>query len=703
MTRAVPQPLQILFGGGVTLACGDDGQLQAEELHGLFAADTRVLSTYQMGLCGHRWQVLSRVRTGPSTAQWELQNPFIRTISDEIPAGCIHCRMRRRLDGALHECFELRLYGRRPVAVRLMWQLDADFADLFEVKAREVRPRLNAQRFPTDEGVTLLYQRRGFERGLRVIFEEPRAAISHVGTHALFDVELQPGRPWSMCLEARPVVDGRVLRFGPEPHGADEIELRERRLELRADPLLAVPFRQSRADLERLTVGTDAEPYVAAGAPWFLTLFGRDPLVTSLMTGLLGTRTAVGAMAALAALQATERDDFRDAEPGKLPHERRQGELARFGEIPHTPYYGTHDAPALFVLTLWHAWRWSGETALLERFLPAARRCLAWCVEAGDRDGDGLLEYGTRSPRGYYNQAWKDAGDAILHADGARCSLPIATVELQGYWFAALLAMAELLDARDEGSSAAELRRQAAALRARVEERFWLEQLGCYALALDGAKRPAASVSSNPGHLLLCGLPSPERARRLGARLLRADMTSGYGLRTLSSEHAAYNPLSYQLGSVWPHDTALVAAGLFRYGLRAEGARLLHDLLQAAAAFEHARLPELFCGFDADGAPPVPYGQANSPQAWAAAAPILAAQLFAGLVPEAPRRRCWLDPWLPEWLSRMELRGIPIADTRIDLVLERQQGRTRLVAAEGRGIELVEGSPVAPLWGSVPS
>jgi glycogen debranching enzyme len=700
MSRRIVQPLETLFGGGVALSCGADGQVQAEEPHGLFAADTRVLSTYALGIGGHRWQVLSRARPGPSVAQWEMQNPTLRTSTDELRAGTVHCRLRRRLDGAMHDCLQVRLYGPAPVQVRLMFQLDADFADVFEVRSRAIHPRLNAQRFPTDEGLTLLYQRRGFERGLRVRLQ-PALAASHVGTHILFDVELEPGHPFSLCLECCPVVDGTVIRFAGDPHAEDAV--RVNRPALRAAPLLGAPFAQSCADLERLAMRDGHElPYVAAGAPWFGALFGRDTLVTSLMAGLLGPTYAEGALSALASWQATSRDDFRDAEPGKLPHELRHGELARFGEVPHTPYYGTHDAPALFVLTLWHAYRWTGDPGLLERFLPAAARCLRWCVELGDRDADGLLEYGTRSPSGYRNQSWKDAGDAILHADGEPCSLPNATVELQGYWYAALLAMAELLDVEEEPAKADSLRRDAQALRWRVEERFWLEDADCYALALDGDKRPARSVSSNPGHLLWCGLPRPERARRLGRRLLAPDMASGYGLRTLSADHAAYNPLSYQLGSVWPHDTALCAAGLFRYGLREEGARLLHALLLAAGDFEHHRLPELFCGFDASVGPPVPYYQANSPQAWAAAAPLLAAQIFLGLQPDAARGRCHVDPWLPDWLPSLELRGLAIGHTQVDLAIAREEGCARLVTANGRGLEILEGSPPAPLWGAPP-
>jgi glycogen debranching enzyme len=437
---------------------------------------------------------------------------------------------------------------------------------------------------------------------------------------------------------------------------------------------------------------------VGAGAPWFYTLFGRDQLVAGLMAGLAGTWPVVGALASLAPLQATTRDDWRDAEPGKLPHELRRGELAYRGLIPHTPYYGTHDAPALFCLTLWHAWRWTGDRALLDAYLPTARAALRWCDELGDRDGDGLQEYATRSPRGYYNQGWKDSGDAIVDEDGNIAALPLATVELQGYLYAAKLAMAELLEARGEMRPAACLQEEAAKLRGLVEERFWLVDRGFYALALDGRKQQVASVSSNPGHLLWCGVPSRERAALVAQRLLAPDMFSGWGLRTLSSLHQAYNPLSYQRGSVWPHDTVLAAAGLWRYGLREEGSRLLRAILEAAGAFEEARLPELFCGLNRSEGLPVPYVEANVPQAWAAAAPILAAQLFLGLVPDVPRGRCYLSPWLPEWLPRLEVRGVAVGHGYLDVAIVRRGEKTAIERVWAEGVAAVEETTESPIW-----
>jgi glycogen debranching enzyme len=516
----------------------------------------------------------------------------------------------------------------------------------------------------------------------------------------VFDLELGHGDTWACCLEARPVIDGHRWQFVGDPHADDGPDPRSAP-RVRADPLLHAPFERARADLRALAMpNAGHDRFIAAGVPWFQALFGRDTLVTALMTALVGTPEARGALEAVAALQATARDDWRDAEPGKLPHELRRGELAYRHEIPHTPYYGTHDAPALFCLALWHVWRWTGDRRLLDEYLDTACAALRWCDEAGDRDGDGFLEYETRSRRGYYNQSWKDAGDAIVHEDGTIAPLPIATVELQGYWYAARLAMAELLDACGQPDEARRLRDAAEELRARVNTRFWLEDEGFYAMALDGAKQAVRTIASNPGQLLWTGVPNATQARAVARRLLEPDLFSGWGTRTLTARHPAYNPMSYQRGSVWPHDSVLTAAGFFRYGLTDEAATLVHATLEAACAFEDERLPELFCGFDRKLGGPVPY-DANVPQAWAAAAPILAAQLFVGLVPDAPSRRCFVAPWLPEWLPELELHDVAVGDGHLSLSIARHDDTTVLESVDSTGVEVVPSTCDAPLWGRV--
>jgi glycogen debranching enzyme len=698
----VPHPIEVLYGDGVALACGLDGEMRADELHGLFAADTRVLSTYRMTVGGQRWQLLSRHRLGQGTARWRFQSPAIRDPRGRLPEGCLFLELNRRVAGSLHDDLCITSYAASPVRTTLVLQLDADFADIFEVKEKTVPPRLATERIPRDDGFTATYEHGDFCRRVHVRISGPLQAPQVVGSLLLFDLVLTQGEEWRLCLDAEPEVDGQVLRFAGDPHRPEESPVRdELELTVKAPSLLRAPFERGCADLRGLALSKDeAPPYVAAGAPWFYTLFGRDSLIPALMAGLVGGWPARGALAALGALQARERDDWRDAEPGKLPHEVRRGELARLDLIPHACYYGTHDAPSLYCLTVWSAWRWTGERALLEAHLPTARAALRWCDELGDRDGDGLQEYATRSRNGYYNQSWKDAGDAIVREDGELADIPLATVELQGYVYAARLAMAELLEECGEDAEAERLRAAARTLRELVEDRYWLEDRGFYALALDARKRPVTSVASNAGHLLWTGLPAPARADAVAQRLLEPDLFTGWGLRTLSSKHARYNPLSYQRGSVWPHDTALAAAGLWRYGLHEEAAALLRAILEAACAFEDDRLPELFCGFDRSIGPPVPYREANVPQAWAAAVPVLATQLFLGVVPDAPNRRCSVRPYLPEWLPSLEVRGIRVGKGSFDIAVVREREETAIREISSNGVEVRVEETSTPLWGA---
>jgi glycogen debranching enzyme len=698
----VPQLSLVLHAGEVALACGLDGQLLEHALHGLFAGDTRVLSTYRIGIGGHPWQVLGRTQSGRATARWEFQNPAIRDPAGDIVASTLLCSLRRRVDGVLHDDLRIRSFALRPIRARLSMQIDADFADIFEVHDQSILPRLQIGRMPSPSGLTLSYERAGFRRGLQVQVNPSSGRPHFAGALIMFDLELSPGAAWTCCLEMAPILDGKRLTPAADVH-APEARLAAALMgpTLDAPALLRRPFERGCADLQALAVPQSGQsPYVAAGVPWFLTLFGRDPLVTALMAGLHGPWLAQGALAALGPHQATTRNDFHDAEPGKILHETRRGELAYRSLIVQSPsYYGTHDAPALYCLALWQAWRWTGDDTLLASHLDTAMAAMRWCEELGDRDGDGLLEYATRSPKGYYNQGWKDAGDAVLDADGSLSELPLATVELQGYLFAARLVMAELLSATGDHTAAERMRQAAEELRALVEQRFWLEDQGFYAFALDGKKRPVTSVASNPGHLLWCGLPRPERAAAVAEVLMRPDMFSGWGVRTLSADHPAYNPLSYHRGSVWPHDTALIAAGLWRYGQRPAACTLLRAILEAAHAFEEERLPELFCGLDRAEGLPVPYEKANSPQAWAAAVPVLAAQLFLGLVPDAPHGQCVVAPWLPEWLPHLAVRGIAVGQGRLDISIRRRGQETVIEELGAERVKVIQGTVAAPLWG----
>jgi glycogen debranching enzyme len=594
-------PTVILHGNNTAVVSDLTGQFAAQEVQGFFAGDTRVLSTYKFDVNGCAWRLLARSRLGHGSAHWHFQNPDLRDDYGDLRAGLLSFTLKRCVAGAMHDDLTIESFAGRPVRLRLILQLDADFADIFEVKSRTMPPRMNLLRIADDTRLVLAYEGRGgFRSALHVSLDCPGTVPSFAGSRIGLDVNLEHGEKWHSCVEAVPEVDRHKLAFIGDPHRPEAPAVPPDAVQIECMPLLKNAFDRGHADLRALAIGMDGRPpFVAAGAPWFLSLFGRDTLVTALMAGLAGSEAAEGCLDALGRLQGTKRDDFRDEEPGKIPHEWRRDELTRGGELPYSPYYGTHDASALYCLALWHAWQWSGRKELLAAHFETAAKALRWCDEHGDRDGDGFQEYETRSRKGYRNQGWKDAGDAIVDAQGRQAKLPIATVELQGYLFAARLAMAQLCSERGLAEEGARLRARAAQLRDAVEARFWMEHQQFYALALDGDKRPVDAIASNAAHLLWCGLPGASRAELVGRRLLKPDLFSGWGLRTLSSANPAYNPLSYQLGSVWPHDTLLAAAGLWRYGLREQAGELILAILRAAEALEEHRLPELFCGFDA--------------------------------------------------------------------------------------------------------
>ncbi len=418
--------------------------------------------------------------------------------------------------------------------------------------------------------------------------------------------------------------------------------------------------------------------YVAAGVPWFTTLFGRDAIISALQSIAFRPQLAVETLGVLAAYQATEVDDWRDAEPGKILHELRTGEMARSGELPHTPYYGSVDSTPLWLILLGQTYDWTGDRALVDRFWPNALAALEWIDRYGDRDGDGFVEYERRSERGLLNQGWKDSSDAIRDRHGVIAEPPIALAEVQGYVFAAKRAMASLARLRGEDELAVRLDQEAGVLHERFEAAFWIEDERYYAMALDRDKRPADAIGSNAGHCLWSGIVSPERAGDVVDRILGPSMTSGWGIRTYAAGQPGYNPIGYHTGTVWPHDTSLIAAGMKAYGFDEAANTLIGAILEAAQRFPDYRLPELFCGFDRDESNlPVPYPVACSPQAWAAGSSFLFLSTMLGLRPHADRRELeLLHPFLPDWLGKVTLTNLRIGEASVDLLFHRWRGTT---------------------------
>ena len=449
--------------------------------------------------------------------------------------------------------------------------------------------------------------------------------------------------------------------------------------------------RRSSGDLALLAAGNPEGPYAYAGVPWFSTPFGRDGILTALQCLWLHPELARGTLAYLARMQATEDSAEHDAEPGKILHEVRQGELAATGEIPFGRYYGSVDATPLFIVLAGAFFERTGDLAFIGMLWPHIERALEWIDRYGDADGDGFVEYRRRSSRGLVHQGWKDSEDAIFHRDGGIATGPIALAEVQGYVYAARRAAATLARALGKPDRAVTFEQTAETLRGRFESAFWSDALGMYALALDGDKRRCEVRASNAGQVLWSGIARPDRARRTVAALLGPAFFSGWGVRTLAEGEPRFNPMSYHNGSVWPHDNALIAMGCARYGQKRATLRILLALCEAAALLDLNRLPELYCGFVRRlGEAPTLYPVACSPQAWASAAVfyLLEACLGISFQPEA-RRISLCQPVLPEFLNRLEVRNLQLADGRVDLAFERHTHDVGVhVLSEVGGIEV---------------
>ena len=687
-------PQALIINHGATFVVSDlQGEIEGDRGHGMFSNDTRFVSSYRLYTNGQRCVLLTSGTPSGYLARVYMMNQSFATEEGQVEQGTLGIVLTRAVTDGLHEDLDVTNHGMRAVRFNLEIAIRSDFADLFEVKTQRLvrRGRIVTELREDGTAVSTSYTNRDFRRELCCRFVKSDSPPVYANGRATFDVQLEPGATWHTCTDYQFLHDGaggRSTRSCTDgfAHGAyDDMQRRwlEQATQLTSENEEIYRFyRQSVEDMGALRLYEhDAAGDVwvpAAGVPWFVALFGRDSLIASLQSMLVSPSFARGALRTLARYQATAMDDWRDAEPGKILHELRVGELAHFRRVPHTPYYGTADATPLYLIALHEAWRWLGDTSLLRQYREVALRCLEWIDRYGDLDGDGFQEYRTRSPQGYENMGWKDAGDAIVYPDGRPVPQPKALCELQGYVFDAWVRMAEVFEAIGEPDRAVVLRRRAAELQRRFETAFWCEDIGFYALCLDPDKQRVAVVTSNAGHLLWSGIASPERAARVVRRFFEPDMWTGLGIRTLSARNPAYNPFSYQRGSVWPHDNGIIALGFRRYGFAAEAARIARDVSEAAGRFASHRLPELYAGIEqGPGDFPVQYLGANVPQAWAAGSIFHLLQAMLGIQADAPRQCLYVDPQLPRWLPEVTLHGVAIGGARVDL-------RFRLVHGESR-------------------
>lgn len=654
------------------VVCGPDGAISEGAEEGFFARDTRFVSGYGVWINGHRPILLNSSPIQFFSSRFEFTNDAILDTHGPVERHSLSIRLDRTVAGGVHEDYDVVSYARRPVRLTVEIEILSDFADIFDVKEGKLvrRGAMHSRWFRSRGELRTTYVNRDFRRELIVAVERSDSPPQFANGRLVFVATIAPKGVWHACLKwlpitgsgRRPMVASCNAVTGPPPGAV--AHLPKVRIET-PNVVVRRAWEQAAQDMEALRLEDPAfEKGVfipAAGVPWFVTLFGRDSLIVS-MHGMSGyPEFAAGALRRLSQLQATSDDPERDMEPGKIPHEIRHGELAQLGILPFQPYYGTHDATSLFIIVLSYLYHWLGDIEILRRYLSNAEAAMAWIDRAGDRDGDGFQEYKTRSSHGYYNQGWKDAGDAIPASDGSLASLPLALCELQGYAYDAKLRLAAIYDLVDRPDDAARLRDQALRLYERFNDAFWWETEGTYYLGLDGDKRPIETVGSNAGHLLFSGIVPPERAGRVVKRLMAADMWSGWGIRTLSSDHVAYNPFSYHTGSVWPHDNAIIAGGFRRYGFDTEAARVAGGLFDAAERFVANRLPELFAGLSRrEGSFPVQYLGANVPQAWAASAVFRLIAVLCGIDARSDREgfRIYVDPALPDWLPELTIHNL---------------------------------------------
>jgi len=694
-------PPQIAIHQGQTvLISEEDGQINWPSEKGLYFFDTRVVSSWAIYANGEPWELLNGGTISYYASRIFLTNRALLTEDGTIPPRTLGLTLSRSISGGMHEDLDIVNHGVKPAVLQLEIALRCDFADVFEVKAGRIvrRGRITTEWSPSRQHLRTTYRNGDFTRAVTISPARSSAKAVYANGRLSFEVALKPGEPWHCCLRYTLTDGDRHLASPPHcighshksRHAATMADWLENVVKIRtSNEEFYRLFRQALEDMAALRLpmaGTDHMVFLpAAGLPWFVAPFGRDSLIVSLQNTLVYPEFARGTLEVLGSLQAKDKDDYRDAEPGKILHEIRYGELAHFKLIPHTPYYGTADATPLYLIALHAAWKAAGDQTLIERHLPNAEACLTWIDKYGDRDGDGFQEYQTRSKAGYENMAWKDSGDSVMYPDGTLVRGPKALCELQGYVYDAWLRMAEIYDELDNKRRANQLRKKAALLFKKFNEVFWDEKSGFYAYALDGDKKKVLSVTSNIGQCLWSGIIAPKRAATVVKRLMQKDMWSGWGIRTLSSDHPSFNPYNYQTGAVWPHDNSLIALGMRRYGFDAEAAALARDISGAASHFLLNQLPELYAGLQRDPTGfPVQYLGANVPQAWAAGTPFVLLQAMLGLQQDAPRGKLYVDPALPAWLPDMTLIDLRLGRRRFDIRFWRDGKETLFEVLRGK-------------------
>lgn len=706
----VGPPVITISQGRTFMVTDKRGYINEDSDQGIYALDTRFVSFYEFYINRVPWEVINSSQLAFYTSRFHLTNPEIKTEAGTLPEHTVGLIINREVSKGIREEFQLVNYSGQKVNFVLELSIRSDFADLFEVKTKNIiqRGKQQTQWDEKEKRLYTAYDHEDFHRALIYQIVESKTPVGYANGSIFFEIELNQDElsqiSADMILEHGQKIqipgfdaytsgqkgattgDKTASKAGPKD-GFAEVQKRWR---ARCTNMVTSnndvyrTYEQAVSDMGALRIydmDVSDEAWVpAAGVPWFVTLFGRDSLTVSYQNMIVSPGFARGALKRLAQHQAKKRDNWTDAQPGKIMHELRFGELAHFNKVPFTPYYGTADATILYLIVLSEMYRWTGDVDLLKEYRQVVDGCLDWIDHSGDLDGDGFQEYKTFSTPGYPNMGWKDAQYAVVYADGSQVKQPKGLCELQGYVYDAKTRMAEVFQVLGDDERAKTLMQQAETLKQKFNEVFWMKDQGCFAFGLDPDKKQITSIASNAGQTLWGGIADQEKAERTARRLLQEDMWSGWGIRTLSSKNPAYNPYLYQLGSVWPQDNGIIAAGFKRYGMYDEANQVIKAIFDAIYRFDSYRPPEVFAGVKRRGDEdfPVLYpGGANIPQAWATGSIFHMLRVMLGLRADAPHQRLYVNPTLPDWIPDMELQHMHVGPCQVTIRFWREGDTTR--------------------------
>jgi glycogen debranching enzyme len=671
VTLGQPGGVVTLIEGNTFCISGRSGDIRPGSPQGFFYRDARFLSQLELLINGMHLDPLSTY----------VVDPFVGAHAARVlpqpgaPDSNIFVMRRRYLGDGFRENISISNYDEQPARLQVELGIGADFVSLFDVKQNTAVIQGEIGRALDRDRLTLRNLREGRELATLIRFSQ---APTLRNDRCFFEVALEPQQEWQLCIDVSTSVDGVEVesryRCGEDVKRARPSERistwRESIPVISTDFVpLARAINQGQEDLGALRIfdpDRPERPIVAAGAPWFMAPFGRDSLITAWMALLVDPSIALGTLQTLAEYQGTKVDNKTEEEPGRILHEMRFGDAA-YGAKGRTLYYGSSDATPLFVMLLGELRRWGLARELVERLLPHADRALDWIENYGDRDGDGYVEYQRAREDGLVHQGWKDSTDAVRYPNGKDAKFPIAICEIQGYVYGAYVARMHFAEEYGDTATAEKYRDKAATLKRNFNRDFWIDELQCYALALDGDKQPVKIVSSDVGHCLWTGIVDEEKAGYVANRFMSPDMFSGWGIRTVSASTSWYNPISYHGGAVWPHDSAIAAAGLMRYGFVPEAQRIVLAILEASMV-DNGRLPEVFSGLERSDLPgPVIFPTSCSPQAWAAASPMLGLRTLLRFDPSVTQNKLFIAPVLPPVIRELSLDNIPLNGQRVSL------------------------------------